>query len=186
MCMSNRHTAKLAGERKAEFVSISVCANELWMPALDILVSSSLGGGGFCFMEGHSRHCTLPIQKLETKTESIETEVVSAPPSQPPSTEKVLQETGVVEDRRVMNVQGSGDASHTAGDDVDAAESTPMDPHSIKGTEAAKEDRGEVADKSVSEQEQPATGSHEEEQVEATHPSEALEQKSHFEVNGSY
>lgn len=123
----------------------------------------------------------VPEEKLETKTESIETEVVFAPPSQPPSTEKVLQETGVVEDRRVMNVQGSGDASHTAGDDVDAAESTPMDPHSIKGTEAAKEDRGEVADKSVSEQEQPATGSHEEEQVEATHPSEALEQKSHFE-----
>lgn len=124
----------------------------------------------------------VPEEKLETKTESIETEVESAPHSQPPSTEKVLQETVVVEERRVMNMQGSGDASHTAGDDVDAAKSTPVDPHSIKGTEAAKEERGEVADKSVAaEQEQPATVSREEEQVEATHPSETLEQKSHFE-----
>ncbi|XP_026645309.1 band 4.1-like protein 3 isoform X16 [Microtus ochrogaster] len=123
----------------------------------------------------------VPEEKVETKTESIETEVAPAPHSQPPSTEKVLQETVVVEERRVMNVQGSGDASHAAGDDADAAESTPVDPHSIKGTEAAKEERGEVADKSVPEQEQPATGSREEEQVEATHPSEALEQKSHFE-----
>lgn len=132
------------------------------------------------------RHCTLPIQKLETKTETIETEVESAPHSQAPSTEKVVQEMVVVEERRVMNVQGSGDASHTAGDDVDAAESTPVDRHSTEGTEAAKEERGEVADKSVPEQEQPATVSREEEQVEATHPSETLEQKSHFEVNGSY
>ncbi|XP_041523940.1 band 4.1-like protein 3 isoform X17 [Microtus oregoni] len=123
----------------------------------------------------------VPEEKMETKTESIETEVASAPHSQPPSTEKVLQETVLVEERRVMNVQGSGDASHAAGDDVDAAESTPVVPHSIKGTEAAKEERGEVADKSVPEQEQPATGSREEEQVESMHPSEALEQKSHFE-----
>lgn len=42
MCVSNGHTVKLAGERKAEFVSMGVCANELWMPALDIRVSSSL------------------------------------------------------------------------------------------------------------------------------------------------
>ncbi|XP_075812306.1 band 4.1-like protein 3 isoform X37 [Microtus pennsylvanicus] len=123
----------------------------------------------------------VPEEKVETKTESIETEVASALHSQPPSTEKVLQETVVVEERRVMNVQGSGDASHAAGDEADAAESTPVDPHSIKATEAAKEERGEVADKSVPEQEQPATGSREEEQVEATHPSEGLEQKSHFE-----
>ncbi|XP_057614690.1 band 4.1-like protein 3 isoform X19 [Chionomys nivalis] len=118
----------------------------------------------------------VPEEKVETKTESIETEVASAPHSQPPSTEKVLQEAVMVEERRVMNVQGSGDASHGAGDDADAAESTPVDPHSMKGTEAAKEERGEVADK-----EEPFTGSREEEQVEATHPSEALEQKSHFE-----
>lgn len=157
------------------------------MPALDILVSSSLEWGLIVLFYGRSlRPCTLPLQKVETKTESIETEVASAPHSQPPSTEKVLQETVVVEERRVMNVQGGGDASHAAGDDADAAESTPVDPHSIKATEAAKEERGEVADKSVPEQEQPVTGSREEEQVEATHPPEALEQKSHFEVNSSY
>nr|XP_048291559.1 band 4.1-like protein 3 isoform X14 [Myodes glareolus] len=125
----------------------------------------------------------VPEEKLETKTESTETEVESAPHSQPPSTEKVLQETVVVEERRVMNVQGSGDASHTAGDDLDAAESTPVDPHSIKGTEAAKEERGEMADESVPEQERPATVSCEEEQVEVTHPSETLEQKSHLELS---
>ncbi|XP_041523935.1 band 4.1-like protein 3 isoform X13 [Microtus oregoni] len=133
------------------------------------------------FIGGVSSTTQSWVQKMETKTESIETEVASAPHSQPPSTEKVLQETVLVEERRVMNVQGSGDASHAAGDDVDAAESTPVVPHSIKGTEAAKEERGEVADKSVPEQEQPATGSREEEQVESMHPSEALEQKSHFE-----
>ncbi|XP_041500287.1 band 4.1-like protein 3 isoform X8 [Microtus oregoni] len=133
------------------------------------------------FIGGVSSTTQSWVQKMETKTESIETEVASALHSQPPSTEKVLQETVLVEERRVMNVQGSGDASHAAGDDVDAAESTPVVPHSIKGTEAAKEERGEVADKSVPEQEQPATGSREEEQVESMHPSEALEQKSHFE-----
>ncbi|XP_057614676.1 band 4.1-like protein 3 isoform X6 [Chionomys nivalis] len=128
------------------------------------------------FIGGVSSTTQSWVQKVETKTESIETEVASAPHSQPPSTEKVLQEAVMVEERRVMNVQGSGDASHGAGDDADAAESTPVDPHSMKGTEAAKEERGEVADK-----EEPFTGSREEEQVEATHPSEALEQKSHFE-----
>ncbi|XP_076405983.1 band 4.1-like protein 3 isoform X34 [Peromyscus maniculatus bairdii] len=129
----------------------------------------------------------LESQKLETKTESIETEVESTLPSQPLGTEKVLQETVLVEERRVMSVCGSGDASHTEGDGVDAAESTPADPHSVKGkeassvTEAAKEERGEQADKSVPEQEQPAPVSQGEEQVVAMHPSEALEQKSHFE-----
>nr|XP_048291486.1 band 4.1-like protein 3 isoform X3 [Myodes glareolus] len=135
------------------------------------------------FIGGVSSTTQSWVQKLETKTESTETEVESAPHSQPPSTEKVLQETVVVEERRVMNVQGSGDASHTAGDDLDAAESTPVDPHSIKGTEAAKEERGEMADESVPEQERPATVSCEEEQVEVTHPSETLEQKSHLELS---
>ncbi|MEJ1281656.1 hypothetical protein NN561_012606 [Cricetulus griseus] len=127
------------------------------------------------------------VVKLETKTESIETEVELTPHSQPLSTEKVLQETVLAEERRIESVQGSGDACHTAGDAVDTAETTPSDLHSAKGkegcsvTEAAKEERGEEADKSVPEQEQPATVSHEEEQVAATHPSEALEQKSHFE-----
>ncbi|XP_036029501.1 band 4.1-like protein 3 isoform X13 [Onychomys torridus] len=129
----------------------------------------------------------VPEEKLETKTESVETEVESTLPSQPLGTEKVLQETVLVEERRVMSVCGSGDASHTEGDGVDAAESTTADPHSMKGkeassvAEAAKEERGEEADKSIPEQEQPAPVSQEEEQVVAMHPSEALEQKSHFE-----
>lgn len=126
-------------------------------------------------------------KKLETKTETIETEVEPTPHPQPLSTEKVLQETVLVEERHVMNVHASGDASHTARDDVDATESVPADRHSGNGkegssvTEAAKEQRGEEADKSAPEQEQPATVSQEEDQVSAIHSSEGLEQKSHFE-----
>ncbi|NP_001382652.1 band 4.1-like protein 3 isoform X43 [Rattus norvegicus] len=126
-------------------------------------------------------------KKLETKTETIETEVEPTPHPQPLSTEKVLQETVLVEERHVMNVHASGDASHTARDDVDATESAPADRHSGNGkegssvTEAAKEQRGEEADKSAPEQEQPATVSQEEDQVSAIHSSEGLEQKSHFE-----
>ncbi|XP_055466124.1 band 4.1-like protein 3 isoform X15 [Psammomys obesus] len=129
----------------------------------------------------------VPEEKLETKTESIETEGDSVPHPQPLSAEKVLQETlsVSVEERHVMSVHASGDASHTAGDEVAAsAESTAADPHGMKGkevTEAAKEERGEEAEKPVPEQEQPATVSQEEEQVSAVHPSEALEQKAHFE-----
>nr|XP_038938873.1 band 4.1-like protein 3 isoform X34 [Rattus norvegicus] len=130
---------------------------------------------------------TSATEKLETKTETIETEVEPTPHPQPLSTEKVLQETVLVEERHVMNVHASGDASHTARDDVDATESAPADRHSGNGkegssvTEAAKEQRGEEADKSAPEQEQPATVSQEEDQVSAIHSSEGLEQKSHFE-----
>lgn len=129
----------------------------------------------------------VPEEKLETKTETIETEVEPTPHPQPLSTEKVLQETVLVEERHVMNVHASGDASHTARDDVDATESVPADRHSGNGkegssvTEAAKEQRGEEADKSAPEQEQPATVSQEEDQVSAIYSSEGLEQKSHFE-----
>lgn len=153
-----------------------------------------MGRGLVCFVlsqESSFRHSPLPVQKLEMKTESIETEGDSIPHPQPLSTDKVLQETlsVSVEERHVMNVHASGDASHTAGDEVAAsAESTPADPHAVKGkevTEAAKEERGEEADKPVPEQEQPATGSQEEEQVSAVHPSEALEQRAHIEVNRS-
>lgn len=139
------------------------------------------------FYKRSLKPCTFSIQKLETKMESVETEVESTPHPQPLSTEKVLQETVLVEERHVMNVHASGDASHTARDEADAAEST--DPHSGKGkegssvTEAAKEQREEV-DKSAPEQEQAATVSHEEDQVSAIHSSEGLEQKSHFEVSG--
>ncbi|XP_055466116.1 band 4.1-like protein 3 isoform X8 [Psammomys obesus] len=139
------------------------------------------------FIGGVSSTTQSWVQKLETKTESIETEGDSVPHPQPLSAEKVLQETlsVSVEERHVMSVHASGDASHTAGDEVAAsAESTAADPHGMKGkevTEAAKEERGEEAEKPVPEQEQPATVSQEEEQVSAVHPSEALEQKAHFE-----
>lgn len=139
------------------------------------------------FIGGVSSTTQSWVQKLETKTETIETEVEPTPHPQPLSTEKVLQETVLVEERHVMNVHASGDASHTARDDVDATESIPADRHSGNGkegssvTEAAKEQRGEEADKSAPEQEQPATVSQEEDQVSAIHSSEGLEQKSHFE-----
>ncbi|XP_026645299.1 band 4.1-like protein 3 isoform X6 [Microtus ochrogaster] len=174
-------TAHYVTESSASQVVTKQSSGEKLMDGSEILSLLESARKPTEFIGGVSSTTQSWVQKVETKTESIETEVAPAPHSQPPSTEKVLQETVVVEERRVMNVQGSGDASHAAGDDADAAESTPVDPHSIKGTEAAKEERGEVADKSVPEQEQPATGSREEEQVEATHPSEALEQKSHFE-----
>lgn len=127
----------------------------------------------------------VPEEKLETKTESVETEVESTPHPQPLSAEKALQETVLVEERHVMSVHASGDASHTARDEADATESA--DAHSGKGkegssvTEAAKEQRGEEVDKAAPEQEQAATVSHEEDRVSAIHSSEGLEQKSHFE-----
>ncbi|XP_029327035.1 band 4.1-like protein 3 isoform X1 [Mus caroli] len=140
------------------------------------------------FIGGVSSTTQSWVQKLETKTEPVEAEVESTPHPQPLSTEKVLQETVLVEERHVMSVHASGDASHTARDEVDAAESTPTDRrHSGKGkegssvTEAAKEQRGEEVDQSAPEQEQPATVSHEEEQVLPVRASEGLEQKSHFE-----
>ncbi|XP_075812275.1 band 4.1-like protein 3 isoform X9 [Microtus pennsylvanicus] len=174
-------TAHYVTESSASQVVTKQSSGEKLMDGSEILSLLESARKPTEFIGGVSSTTQSWVQKVETKTESIETEVASALHSQPPSTEKVLQETVVVEERRVMNVQGSGDASHAAGDEADAAESTPVDPHSIKATEAAKEERGEVADKSVPEQEQPATGSREEEQVEATHPSEGLEQKSHFE-----
>ncbi|XP_006761893.1 PREDICTED: band 4.1-like protein 3 isoform X8 [Myotis davidii] len=130
------------------------------------------------------------VQKTETKTESCETETESTQPPQPLSVEKVVQETVVVEERRVMNVHASGDASYAAGDDADAAaQAASAGASSVKGkegsalTEGAKEEKGEVADKADLEQEEMATASHEpeEEQSATIHVSETLEQKPHFE-----
>jgi len=96
----------------------------------------------------------------------------------------------VVEERRVMNVHASGDASYAAGDDADAAaQAASAGASSVKGkegsalTEGAKEEKGEVADKAVLEQEEMATASREpeEEQSVTIHVSETLEQKPHFE-----
>ncbi|XP_062932857.1 band 4.1-like protein 3 isoform X2 [Cynocephalus volans] len=132
----------------------------------------------------------VPEEKMETKTESGETEPEPSLYPQPLSTEKVVQETVLVEERRVGRVHASGDASSVAGDDVDAAaQPMPADASSVKGkedsavTEGAKVERGKEADKAALEQEETATASHErqEEQSAAVHVSETLEQKPHFE-----
>ncbi|KAB1258304.1 Band 4.1-like protein 3 [Camelus dromedarius] len=130
------------------------------------------------------------VVKTETKTESSEVEMETTQRPQPLSTEKVVQETVLVEERHVLSVLASGDASHAAGDDVDAAaQAASADAASVKGkegsalTEGAKKEKGEVADKAALEQEEMATASQEpeEEQSAAIHISETLEQKPHLE-----
>ncbi|XP_072591081.1 band 4.1-like protein 3 isoform X32 [Vulpes vulpes] len=133
------------------------------------------------------------VQKTETKTESSKTDTETshlAPSPQPLSTEKVVQETVLVEERHVMNVHASGDASYVAGDDMDAAtQAASADASGLKGKEGsalpegAKEEKGQVADKAVLEQEETATASHEPEEEQSTtiHIPETREQKPHFE-----
>uniref|UniRef100_A0A480U5S0 Protein 4.1 n=1 Tax=Sus scrofa TaxID=9823 RepID=A0A480U5S0_PIG len=133
----------------------------------------------------------VPEEKTETKTESSETETETTQRPQPLSTETVVQETVLVEERHVMSVHASGDASSTAGDGVDAAaQAASAEASGVKGkegsalTEGAKEDKGEVADRAVLEQEVMATASQEPEEERlsaAIHVSETLEQKPHFE-----
>nr|XP_019611293.1 PREDICTED: band 4.1-like protein 3 isoform X13 [Rhinolophus sinicus] len=131
----------------------------------------------------------VPEEKMETKMESSGTETETTQHPQPLSTEKVVQETVLVEERHVMNVHASGDASYAAGDDMDAAaQAASADASSIKVkgpalTHGAKEEKGKVTEKAVLEQEEMATASHEpeEEQSVAIHISETLEQKPHFE-----
>ncbi|XP_076693254.1 band 4.1-like protein 3 isoform X6 [Callospermophilus lateralis] len=130
------------------------------------------------------------VQKVETKIESSETETETTPHPQPLSTEKVVQETVLVEERRVMNVHASGDASYAAGEDADAAaQPIPTEAVSVKEkegsavTEGSKEERQEESAKAGSEQEETARASQEreEEQGAATQVSETSEQKPHFE-----
>ncbi|KAG8521113.1 Band 4.1-like protein 3, partial [Galemys pyrenaicus] len=130
------------------------------------------------------------VQKIESKTESSEIETETTQHPQPVSEEKVVQETVLVEERHVMNVHASGDASYAAADDMDAAaQAASADASSVKGkegsavTDGAKEEKGEVADKAVLKQEEIATASRkpEEEQSAANRVSENLEQKPHFE-----
>ncbi|NP_001371631.1 band 4.1-like protein 3 isoform 21 [Homo sapiens] len=125
------------------------------------------------------------VQKMETKTESSGIETEPTVHHLPLSTEKVVQETVLVEERRV--VHASGDASYSAGDSGDAAAQPAFT--GIKGkegsalTEGAKEEGGEEVAKAVLEQEETAAASRErqEEQSAAIHISETLEQKPHFE-----
>ncbi|KAG3294160.1 erythrocyte membrane protein band 4.1 like 3, transcript variant X20 [Ictidomys tridecemlineatus] len=132
----------------------------------------------------------VPEEKVETKIESNETETETTPHPQPLSTEKVVQETVLVEERRVMNVHASGDASYAAGEDADAAaQPIPTEAVGVKekegsaGTEGSKEERQEESAKAGSEQEEtaPASQEREEEQGAATQVSETSEQKPHFE-----
>ncbi|XP_066209391.1 band 4.1-like protein 3 isoform X13 [Saccopteryx leptura] len=129
-------------------------------------------------------------EKTETKTGSSETETETSQHPQPLSTEKVVQETVLVEERHVMNVHASGDASYAAGDDADAAaQAASADASSVKGressalTEGAKDEKKEVAETAVLEQEETATASREpeEQQSVAIHVSETLGQKPNFE-----
>ncbi|XP_078203956.1 band 4.1-like protein 3 isoform X43 [Callithrix jacchus] len=130
----------------------------------------------------------VPEEKMETKTESSRIETEPASHHLPLSTEKVVQETVLVEERRVMHA--SGDASYTAGDGGDAtAPPTFPGASSVKGKEGsalmegAKEEPGEEVAKAVLEQQETAAASREpqEEQSAAIHVSETLEQKPHFE-----
>ncbi|XP_054958593.1 band 4.1-like protein 3 isoform X22 [Pan paniscus] len=125
------------------------------------------------------------VQKMETKTESSGIETEPTVHHLPLSTEKVVQETVLVEEQRV--VHASGDASYSAGESGDAAAQPAFT--GIKGkegsalTEEAKEEGGEEVAKAVLEQEETAAASRErqEEQSAAIHISETLEQKPHFE-----
>ncbi|KAM8780495.1 band 4.1-like protein 3 isoform 20-T20 [Rhynchonycteris naso] len=129
-------------------------------------------------------------EKTETKRGSSETETETSQHPQPLSTEKVVQETVLVEERHVMNVHASGDASYVTGDDVDAAaQPASADASSVKGressalTEGAQDQKREVGETAVLEQEEMATASRgpEEQQSLAIHVSETLEQKPNFE-----
>ncbi|XP_037662227.1 band 4.1-like protein 3 isoform X8 [Choloepus didactylus] len=132
----------------------------------------------------------VPEEKMETKTGSTKTETETTPYHQQLGSEKVVQETVLVEERHVMNVHASGDASYAAGDDVDAvAQAVSADASSIKGKEGsalmegATEAEKEVAEKAVPEQEETATASHEQEEEQGTtiHVTETVERKPHFE-----
>ncbi|XP_053427261.1 band 4.1-like protein 3 isoform X2 [Nycticebus coucang] len=126
--------------------------------------------------------------KTETKTEPSGLEPKPTSHPQPPGAEKLVQEAVLVEERRVMEVRASGDASCVAGDDADAT-AQPGDASSIRGkedsslTEEPKAERGEEAKKVALGQEETATASREpqEEQSIAVHVAEPVEQKAHFE-----
>uniref|UniRef100_A0A2K6JRN0 Erythrocyte membrane protein band 4.1 like 3 n=1 Tax=Rhinopithecus bieti TaxID=61621 RepID=A0A2K6JRN0_RHIBE len=127
----------------------------------------------------------LYFAKMETKTESSGIETEPTVHRLPLSTEKVVQETVLVEERHV--VHASGDASYSVGDSGDTAAQPAFT--GIKGKEGSalmegsKEEGGEEVAKAVLEQEETAAASRErqEEQSAAIHVSETLEQKPHFE-----
>ncbi|XP_056679678.1 band 4.1-like protein 3 isoform X9 [Monodelphis domestica] len=134
-------------------------------------------------------------QSTETKTEPSEIQKESTEQHQQLSSEKVVQQTVVVEERRVMNVHASGDGSNLAGTHLDAgAQAVSAVASNVTGKagsaliEGAKEEKREeeeeAADKAVIKQEEIATASHEREEEEQTARSlisESLESKPQFE-----
>ncbi|KAM9094921.1 band 4.1-like protein 3 isoform 8-T9 [Sarcophilus harrisii] len=133
------------------------------------------------------------VQRTETKTEPSEIQKASSEQHQQLSAEKVVQQTVVVEERRVMNVHASGDGSNLAGTHLDAAaQAASAVASNITGkagsalTEGAKEEKREeeeAADKSVIKQEEIAAASHEQEEEQTARSLilESLESKPHFE-----
>ncbi|XP_056679713.1 band 4.1-like protein 3 isoform X40 [Monodelphis domestica] len=134
-------------------------------------------------------------KSTETKTEPSEIQKESTEQHQQLSSEKVVQQTVVVEERRVMNVHASGDGSNLAGTHLDAgAQAVSAVASNVTGKagsaliEGAKEEKREeeeeAADKAVIKQEEIATASHEREEEEQTARSlisESLESKPQFE-----
>ncbi|KAM9094924.1 band 4.1-like protein 3 isoform 10-T11 [Sarcophilus harrisii] len=135
----------------------------------------------------------VPEERTETKTEPSEIQKASSEQHQQLSAEKVVQQTVVVEERRVMNVHASGDGSNLAGTHLDAAaQAASAVASNITGkagsalTEGAKEEKREeeeAADKSVIKQEEIAAASHEQEEEQTARSLilESLESKPHFE-----
>ncbi|XP_063088016.1 band 4.1-like protein 3 isoform X27 [Cavia porcellus] len=131
------------------------------------------------------------VQKVESKAEPSEAETKGAPqPQTPLGTEKVVQvETVQVEERRVMSVHASGDASHAAGEDVEpAGQPVPRDASGTKGKEGSvlaeeTKERGPEAEKLVPGQEETATASHKPEEAPgaAVHAPDTSAQMAHFE-----
>uniref|UniRef100_A0A7N4NIH9 Erythrocyte membrane protein band 4.1 like 3 n=1 Tax=Sarcophilus harrisii TaxID=9305 RepID=A0A7N4NIH9_SARHA len=136
---------------------------------------------------------TTATERTETKTEPSEIQKASSEQHQQLSAEKVVQQTVVVEERRVMNVHASGDGSNLAGTHLDAAaQAASAVASNITGkagsalTEGAKEEKREeeeAADKSVIKQEEIAAASHEQEEEQTARSLilESLESKPHFE-----
>ncbi|XP_045152185.1 band 4.1-like protein 3 isoform X3 [Echinops telfairi] len=129
------------------------------------------------------------VQKIETTTVSSETEPDPAQNQRPLSTEKVVQETVLVEERHVMNVHASGDAAYAAGDDGEVAVQAAAEASSLKEKEGsallveAKEENQEMASGAPREQEEVAAAAQElkGEQSAASHILETSERKPHFE-----
>ncbi|XP_075389257.1 band 4.1-like protein 3 isoform X1 [Tenrec ecaudatus] len=129
------------------------------------------------------------VQKIETTTVSSEAETEPGQHQQPLSTEKIVQETVLVEERHVMNVHASGDAVYAAGDDAEVAVQAAAEASSLKEKEGsallegAKEEKQEVASGAPGEQEEVTAAAQElkEEQSAASRVLETLEPKPHFE-----